>query len=428
MTALLQLDAFTAATPSESVDVLVTWIGGITLVRYRLAIGHGRYAGPLERRARVLVSVVAILLILRGFSWLWPNLPWFGTMMTLPATLLPLAITLFAEGLLRRHVSLWIKLLSAGASLAALLASIGSAIMGPAYGTAASSVLLGSIVLVMAALFLELARRDDSSLSRSENAIVRAMLVVAIIAVPLIATDFRFVLGWPPARLGTLAALLFCYTLLRRPDERAFLRRWSRALLRLLIRAALVCALLLIALRTAPRELLFPLFVLATALVLALAVNDRLGAATARGADRSVLRWLARPPANTVSAFLRELRHLPLTADAILMEESDLAAYHVSAVLAAFGSGRLVRARADLRHEERDASDGSRGADELEDLLERTGMTHAALLSETPVRLILTNMPDLPGLVDSEVTLAAIIRHGRVAVAAESGLAPVLAR
>ena len=416
-------DALTAATPSESVDVLVTWIGGVTLVRYRLAIGHGRTAGPLERRARVLVSVVAILLIVRGFSWLWPDTSWLGTFIQLPATLLPFAMTLFAEGLLRRHVPLWIKVLSVAATLAALATVLGAALIGAQDSATASYMLLASLLAVMTALFIEMARRDVTSLSRAENAIVRAMLVVAIISVPLITTDFRFVFGWPPARLGTLAALLFCYTLLRRPDERGFLRRWSRALLRLVLRAALVCALLLVALRTAPRDLLFPLFVLATALVLALAVNDRLGAAAARGSDRSLLRWLARPPAESLTAFMRELRHLPLTADAIVMDAQELTAYHVPAILAAFTSATLVRARVDLRNETRASTARSLGADELSDLLERNGMSHVALLSETPLRLLLANIPELPGAADSETALAAIVRHGRMALL-DDGAAP----
>jgi hypothetical protein len=416
----LSLGPLVAATPSETVDVLVTWIGGLTLVRYRFAIARGRGVSPLERSARVLVSTIALLLVMRGFSWLHPDVAWLGTIMLLPATLLPIAITMFAEGLQRRHAPAWIKGLAVAASGTALVTTLAAAALGAQDNPIASSILLIAIVVVIAALFGELVRRDTSSLSRAENGLIRAMLAMSIIAVPLIATDFRFVFGWPPARLGTLAPLLLCYTLLRRPEERGYLRRWALDVLGLLVRAAIISALLLIALSMVPHEMLVPLIALVTTLVLALAVNDGLGAAAAQGEDRTLLRWLARPPADSLAAFVRELRHLPLAADAIVISHDELSPYHAPDVLAAFGSRTLVRARTDLRAEARDASAAGRGADELSDLLERTGMTHVALLTELPLRLLLANVPELPGSADAELALAAIVRRGRVAVATES--------
>jgi hypothetical protein len=406
-------------TRGEVVDVLVTWIGGLTLVRYRLAIASSRNVSPLERRARVLVSTIALLLILRGISWLYPQSAWLGTLMTLPATLLPLAMALFVEGLLRRHLPLWLKCLAVVASGASLVATLAAAALGRHDSALASYVLLASLLVVMGALFVELARRDRTSLSRAENGLVRAMLVVAVVSVPLIATDFRFVLGWPPVRLGTLAALLFCYTLLRRSDERGSLRKWMRDLARLLFRAAVVCVLLLVALQTTPWELVVPLLVLAIALVLALAVSDLLRAASAQGSQRSLLRWLARPPATSLAAFVRELHHLPVTADAVVMEEAELAAYHPSAIVAAFSGGSLVRARVDLRADALTDSIRALGADELGDLLERTGTTHVALLSESPLRLLLANVPELPGAGEAELALAAVVRRGRAALSAD---------
>ena len=415
----MQLDTLTAATPSEIVDVLVTWTGGVTLARYRLAIGRSRDAGLLERRAGVLISVSAVLLFIRGASWLEPQVAWLGVVMLVTAALLPLAMALFAEGLLRRHASLWVKVLAASATAVSLITAITAALFGAHDNPVVSFVLLGSIVIVMAALFVELAMRDKSSLSRAENSLVRVMLVVALISVPLIATDFRFALGWPPARLGTLAALLFCYTLLRRPDERGYMRRWLTALLRLVIRATLVCSLLLIALQTAPRSLMFPMLVLATAFVFALAVNDRLGAASTQSANRALLRWLARAPADSLTSYLRELRHLPLTADALLMTGDELASYHPAAILAAFEGGAVVRARGDLRRDTAGTDERSLGADELADLLDRTGMTHVGLLSEHPLRLLLGNISELPGATDAELALSAVVRQGRAAAARE---------
>jgi hypothetical protein len=272
---------------------------------------------------------------------------------------------------------------------------------------------------MMSVLGFALIGRDRASLSRAENGLVQVCVVVTILGLPLAATDFRFLLGFPPVRLGTLAVLLFCYTLARRPAGRAPLAGWSRDVARVLLRAAVVCALLLLAMRPAPRELMIPLFVLASALVLAFAVNDRLARSTAHGERAALLRWLARPPATTLRDFRRELRHLPLTTDALVLEEGDLASYDRDALRAALASTRRVRSLAQLRVDRAVNSAVShrhplaaRGADELTDLLERSEMTHVALLGDAPLCLLLANVPELPGAEDAELALAAVIRHG----------------
>lgn len=412
-------DFLVAETPAESVDVLVTWVGAATLLRYRIALGRRRQRSALERRTGFLISCIALLLLLRGFSWLQPQVRWLGIAMLLPATLLPLAMTLFTEGLLRRHVPRWTKRLAVGLSVTAAATTI---VLGMAHTSDArvTYVLLGALLTMMGVLGVLLARRDRSSLSRSENGLVRACLLVTLVSLPLVATDFRLDIGWPMSRLGTLGPLLFCYTLLRRPQEHARVLWWARDVGRLLLRAGVVCVLLFVALRTAPRELLLPLFVLATALVIAAAIVDRLAQANASGTEAALLRWLSRPPATTLQSFVRELHHLPLTADALVIEQRDLAMYDYAALCAALGTGRPVHSLARLR-EERVVSDegrveAARGADQLTDLLERAEMTHVALLTTAPLRLLLANIPELPGAADAELALGAVVRHGQLAV------------
>jgi hypothetical protein len=414
------LDLLAAETPAESVDVLVTWVGAATLLRYRIALGRRRERSALERRTGFLISCIALLLLLRGFSWLQPDVRWLGIVMLLPATLLPLAMTLFAEGLLRRHVPRWTKWLAVALTATAATTTI---VLGVAHTSDArvTYVLLAALLTMMGVLGVLLARRDRASLSRSENGLVRACVLVTLIGLPLVATDFRFDLGWPISRLGTLGALLFCYTLLRRPQEHARVVWWARDVGKLLLRAGVVCLLLLVALRTAPPELLVPLFVLATALVLALAVADRLSQSNVSRTEAALLRWLARPPATTLHGFVRELHHLPLTADALVIDHEDLAMYDRSALCAALATGRPVHSLVRLREERAVRSEGraeaARGADQLTDLLERTEMTHVALLTSQPLRLLLANIPELPGAADAELALGAVVRHGQLAVA-----------
>ena len=416
------LDLLSARTPAESVDVLVTWVGALTLLRYRIALGRRRERSALERRTGFLVSVLAMLFFLRGFAWINPGVRWLGAAMLLPATLLPLAMTLFVEGLLRRHVSRWIKWIAVGATTMAATTTIVVRALS-ADDPRPNYVLLASLLLMMGVLGVVVERRDRASLSRSENGLVRAILLVTLFALPLVATDFRFDIGWPTPRLGTIGTLLFCYTLLRRPQEHVRLGWWARDVGRLLLRAGVVCLLLLIALRTAPRELLAPLFALATALVLAAAIADRLTQTNVSRTEVALLRWLARPPATSLHGFVRELHHLPLTADALVIEAQDLVMYDHGALCAALATGKPVHSLARLREEravstERRAA-AARGADQLTDLLERAEMTHVALLSNRPLRLLLANIPELSGAADAELALGAVVRHGQLAVASE---------
>ena len=418
------LDLLAANSPEESVDVLVTWVGAVTLIRYRYALGRRRERSALEKRTGFLISALALLLLLRGFAWLSDDDRVLGALMLLPANTLPLAMTLFVEGLLRRHVARWIKWLAVALTITAATTTI---VVRSISGTSPwpNYVLLASLLVMMGVLGLTLARRDRASLSRSENGLVRACLLVTLLALPLAATDFRFDVEWSLPRLGTIGTLLFCYTLLRRPEEHAHLAWWARDIGRLLLRAAIVCLMLLVALRTAPSNLMAPLLALATTLVLAGAILERLSESRGSRSEAALLRWLSRPPASSLHGFVRELHHLPLTADALVIEERDLAMYDHDALCAALASGKPVHSLARLR-EERAVRSGSRvlaarGADQLTDLLERTEMTHVALLSSRPLRVLVANVPELPGAADAELALGAVVRHGQLAVAGDNG-------
>lgn len=420
------LDLITARTPAESVDVLVTWVGAVTLFRYRIALQRRQERSVLERRTGYLVTVLAMLFFLRGFAWINPGERWLGAVMLLPATMLPIAMTLFVEGLLRRHVPGWVKWLAVTATTAAATTTLVVRTFS-ADDPLPNYVLLASLLLTMGVLGIVVERRDRTSLSRGENGLVRAVLLATFLALPLVATDFRFDIGWPTPRLGTIGTLLFCYTLLRRPHEHVRIVWWVRDVGRLLLRASLVCVLLLVALRTAPRDVLPPLVALATALVLASAIGDRLTQLNASRADVALLRWLARSPATSLHGFVRDLRHLPLTADALVIGHDDLTPYDHDAIRATLGTRKPVHSLARLREERVANTEGratvARGADQLTDLLERTEMTHVALLSNQPLRLLLANIPELPGAADAELALGAVVRQGQLAVATESAAA-----
>ena len=393
------------------VDVLVTWTGAVALGRTALVFGRSDARSTLEKRARGLLVMLALALLIRGFSWLAPGSVVLAFTAFVPIALLPLAMTLFVEGLLRRHAPLWMKWLAALATASALLANCTRLIVSsPRAAFVIGLTMLAALVITMAALGFVLASADRHGLSRSELALIRICGGVAMLGVALAVTDFRFDLGWPAVRMGTLGALLFCYSLLRRPEENTRLRGWILDLSRPVGRALLATAALAVALQTLRLETLLPLAILAVALVFAFAIVDRLRGIEGKTAFLDLLEWLAREPVSSREAFAAELKTLPLTADAAVVDEAALASYDHDAIARAFPPTSVVLSLARLRALREDAPHVARGADDLTDLLESRGATHVGLLSVSPTTLLLVTVPDLGGR-DVELALAAVTRR-----------------
>ena len=396
-----------------AVDVLVTWIGAAALARYVMVVGSGGERSPLERRARFLIGALAALLLVRGFSWLIDTSRALAFFTFVPAATLPLAMTVFAEGLLRRHVPVWMKLFAAGTTAVALLANLARFFVNTERWLGVISMItLSGLIASMSALGILLVRRDRDSLSKSENALIRVCIIVTVIALPLVATDFRFELGAPPVRLGTLGILLFCYTLLRQPEENVRVSRWLGDVSRLVARALLFGALFAVAVRPSGSGTVIPILVLGVALVLAFAVFDRLRDIERSTPQTLLLRWLGRERPASWQQFARELRALPLTADAEVLGGDALAPYDPASLVQAFESS-IVHSLAHLRALRDSNRTVARPADELSDLLERHGATHVGLLSAHPVRLLVATAPELAGMRDVELALAAVVRRGQ---------------
>jgi hypothetical protein len=404
-----------------TVDVLVTWTAAVTMIRYAHTLSKSRES-TLEVRTLFLATVLAAALLLRGFSWLLPDISGLAIAVGIPASFLPLAATLFVEGLLRRHVPKKMKIFAITATVTALAGTIASGIAAePGLTSGFTRLFLVPLMLTLVSLSIVLMTRDRSSLSRTDNSLVTACLVVTLVSLPLAMTDFRLDSGWPFARMGALGPLLICYTLLRTPQENARLRRWVRDIALLTGKSILATLLLRILLPEMGWPVFADFFVLTFALVISYAVWDRLRDSETSNRVTELLSWLASEPPATIGGFHRELRYLSLTADAVIITGDDLTRYDRDAVLRAVSGRSNVVALARLR-QLRDSDTGTfdaletRGADQLTDLLERKGITHIGLLSEEPLCLLATTLPELPGSRDSELAFGAVLRRGQHAL------------
>ncbi|HEU4451742.1 MAG TPA: hypothetical protein VFR81_01745, partial [Longimicrobium sp.] len=282
------------AADAVAIDVLVTWIGALGAASYLLHILRNPSRSALERRAVVLLGVLTVLLLVRGFAWMADPDMRLKRLTFAAATLLPLAMALFVEGLLRRHLPRPAKLLAAGGS--ALFFALNLApdgVRAPAFSRAFPALLL----LTMAVLGYFLLSRRRETLSPAENRLVSGCLLAVGVGLPLAASDFRLELGFPPQRWGAVGVLLFVYTLahLARLPARAV----ARDLGWLGVQALLLTAMGAL-LSPRPAAVWPHALPLAAATVLLFALWERLRNAGALQARDGLLRWLADAPTGSL--------------------------------------------------------------------------------------------------------------------------------
>ena len=105
-------------------DLLVNGLGAAGTLGHLGALVRTRPRSPLERRVLFLVALLAVMLVVREVSWVVTRVPWLASLELLPATLLPLAMTLFTEGLLRRHLPAPVKVFVLGLTLVLVVVNL----------------------------------------------------------------------------------------------------------------------------------------------------------------------------------------------------------------------------------------------------------------------------------------------------------------
>jgi hypothetical protein len=374
-------------------DVAVTWLGAVGCALYCRFLWRQRAEGITGGASLLLFGLLAFLLFVRGIYWMTPN-TFTSHLVFAGAALLPLAIALFVERLLRRHLPFWLKL--------TVLVSTTLLFMGNLFGVLPVSdaglpvFMLGVLVLVCAWSGILLIRARHEQLTLNESRRAYAMVIVAILAVPLVVTDFRAHLELIPMRLGGLAALLCVYVLLRIEHGKSILQRLLKRLL-VILGAAVLLALSLSLIILGPRELpghTITSLPLALGWMLLTGIWVRMAALTSETRSDSFTRWLLHARLDSTDGLLSSLRRLPLLQQHVLLDETSLGSYRLDH-LAAIGRGRDPISMQDARELADSTGNALQDAGEqLQDLLERHQMTHALFVSQRPLRLLLVNLPE----------------------------------
>ena len=392
-------------------DVAVTWLGALGTGAYFRFLWSRNESTASMRVTLFLVGVLTALLALRGFFWLWGGGA-LGRLVFVPATLMPLAITLYVEQLLRRHHPRWLKVLAVTVTV---VFSILNLIADLSSDTRLLLVFLVGLVLVIAlnAWFLLSASKDDLSLN--EMRIVRAVLLASLVAAPLVVTDFREEIDRVPLRLGALGALLFVYVLLHVSDTRNVARRLLLRLALTLLAAGLLAGTFALSIHGLDAEMVEASWrglPVAVAWMLLTAIVVRIESMSAESPGNVFLRWLLIARLDSSEGFLRSLRKLPQTEEHLVLTAAELAGYSLDLLFAIADEQREPLSLADVR---RLALSGARvdAAEQLVDLLQKHQMTHALLVSREPPLVVLLNLPQGASAAIGELRAGVIQRLAR---------------
>ena len=392
-------------------DVAVTWISAAGCAAYFGFVWMQRGGNPAARAELFLFGTLAVMLFVRGF-W-WPTRePLLGRAVFAAATLLPLAITLFVEHVLRRHHPLWLKALGAATSVGFFALNLFG---GLAASTPTLVAFLSCVVLVLGANGVLLVRERGSDLGERESAIAGALVFAALASLPLAVTDFREVIQGIPVRLGGLGALVLIYALLTvETSGRLMLPLPARIASMALFAATLagVFALVNVGFGPAWREATLRGIPVAAAWVLLSAIVTRMLALHAESRAGSFLRWLSHARLDSLDGFLVSLRHLPVAAGYVVLRGGDLRAYRIERLFdlteAKRGPLSISAARSWIA-----LGRNLDEAEQLVDLLERHEMTHALLVSAEPPLVLLLQLQQATDLYVGEARAAVIQRIAR---------------
>jgi hypothetical protein len=383
-------------------DSIVNFCGAIGLGVAIVTLHRRDPKGPLTRRLRVALGIIASLFLLRGTAW-WSGSAVLNNLSAIPAAMIPLGALLVTEGILRRHAPrpAKIALLSGGIALGLTGAAGLETLAKPAAILLALFQLGGFAICAWL-----LATRDRATLMAFENRIVSRLAVGAILVIPFIVTDFRVLIPDIPVRLGALGALLVVTAILI-AERGAETQR--QALMMTALRLSSSALLGIAAAFVAPdadaaQVMRFCAIAIAGVLTIGLMVDAL--RAHFESQVPGVLNSVAASPARTRDALIAELARHPIFESARRYREGDLAAYDPH-LLHDFLSNRRVLRRPDAPW---GLTSSDPAVERVVSLLAANSATHLIVLSHDPIDVITLAVPVISADPATETALALLRR------------------
>lgn len=353
---------------------------------------------PINRRFLFGVRITMVLFIGRALM-IVTGIEAFRILVLFAAAVIPLAVLILTEGLLRRHAPPLIKTVMGGG---AILFALSSLWYSDSIDPARLFSLLGFQILGFLLSGWLIINRDRASLSANENAMVVRLGLSLILFIPLAAGDFLLLYIGLPIQFSALGVLILCWLAIGL--GRAYQgHRATLFNLALMVGAAIAVGSMISLFAELGRDGF--LLTIATIMTTLFVVTILTDARALRLEEQSIglLRHLAEAKTDDPMVFLSDLQDHPLVEGAVVVSEESLKGLD-AAVLATIFSKAPVLRRVDPPQL------GPVADDHIDYLFQTYAATHVILGVHQPRVLIALSMPSLSASPSAELELQVVQR------------------
>ncbi|MDX8349461.1 hypothetical protein SLH49_15870 [Cognatiyoonia sp. IB215446] len=353
---------------------------------------------PINRRFLFGVQVTMMLFAARVFMIL-TGIEAFRIFVLLAAGLIPLAVLLLTEGLLRRHAPPSIKLYVAGGACIAALTSLW-------YSNSIDPARLFTLLAFQVSGFVIagwlILTRDQASLSAQENATAVRLGLSLLLLIPLAMGDFLLLYIDLPIQFSALGVLILCWLAIGLGRAHQGHRATLANLGVMIAAGGSVGGMIGFLAALGQDGTLLVIAAILTMLFVVAILND---ARALRAEEQSLglLRYLADAKTDDPMAFLRNLQSHPLVDGAVVISEDRLSDLQPSVLDEIFEAAPVLR--------KSDPPQLSAVADDhIAYLFEHYAATHVMLAMVNPRVLIALAMPSLTASPQAELELRVVQR------------------
>jgi hypothetical protein len=383
-------------------DSIVSICGALGLFVAIATLRRRDPRGALTHRLVFALGLVAALFLIRGGAW-WSGSDGLERIALFLAAMLPVAVLMVTEGMLRRHAPTPMKIVVAGGAVVAGTAAL---LDGFRLWDGAQWLLAGFQLATFLSCAWLLWRGDDGSLTAAETMGVGRLAVAALIVIPFLLSDYRGAFPFVPVKVGALGSLLVV-TIMLYEGESEGRRRRSFLILGLRIGSATTlgaAAAMLEPGATGVDIIRFCAVAISGVLVISLLAD----AVRTTVASRSpgLLTAIAASAGRNREALLAELSVHPLFAAAKRLRTEDLAEFDPPILAWA------LRDRTVLRGSEKPwaLDPQSPAAERLAALIATHSATHLVVMQSEPLDLLLIAAPVVSAGAATETALLLVRR------------------
>ena len=394
-----------AATDTGNLFLALAAVAGL-LILQSVVIARNPWE-PLNRRflfgLRVMMMLFAgrAMLILTDFTG-------FRVFVLLGAALIPLAVLLLTEGLLRRHAPPWAK---TWVTIGVLL--FGFLSFWPSEGVDPMR-LVGLLLFQFSGFviggFLVLTRNRDS-LSAAENKTVERLALSLVLLIPLAAADFLMDYMRLQVQMSPLGVLFLCWLAVSLGRVQAQHRAPLVSFVAIVLATGLSGFVVAQMVGMEKDHVILTLSVILAAVLVAVLFIEARNLRTEEE-TQTLLRHIADDRSRDTFGFMRGLQTHPLVEGAVIIDAAKLADFDRSVLK------HIFRVRPVLRRVDPPFSDGVEG-DHISHLFDLFDASHILLVKEADLTLVALSMPALARSSRMELELAAVQRMASLMAAGE---------